>query len=250
MAQPHHHGLSLLTAERIVSGGIFLEEANRIYQALTRESTLKDETSSPSSGRSYPFFVPSTVKITLGSPVDCAGNWCLFTTLTTLSFSLMRWRGLNVTTLFISNFFFGECIWHISHSTRSSKSVLTNIQGLFSGGFGGILTPLFGVKESYGDDTIGYNNALGFWVLMWAVLDLFFVFAPIKHDRNLVCVGVFFFVELGFALIASSCFAAADGKPDESNALPLGFGRRVGVSGWDSWLLHGRTLDVPDVFVL
>lgn len=48
--------------------------------------------------------------------------------------------------------------------------------GFFYGGFGAILTPLFGVQASYGDDMVSYNNALGFWVLMWAVFNLFFMF--------------------------------------------------------------------------
>jgi succinate-acetate transporter protein len=51
-------------------------------------------------------------------------------------------------------------------------------QGFFYGGFGAILTPIFGVTASYGSpDSPEYNNALGFWVLMWAVLNLFFTFA-------------------------------------------------------------------------
>lgn len=37
--------------------------------------------------------------------------------------------------------------------------------GLFYGGFGAIITPLFGVREAYGEDIASYNNALGFWVL-------------------------------------------------------------------------------------
>lgn len=37
--------------------------------------------------------------------------------------------------------------------------------GFFYGGFGAIITPLFGVTTSYGTDTVEYNNALGFFVL-------------------------------------------------------------------------------------
>ena len=37
--------------------------------------------------------------------------------------------------------------------------------GFFYGGYGSIITPLFGVTASYGTDTVEYNNALGFFVL-------------------------------------------------------------------------------------
>lgn len=45
-----------------------LEEANRyIYPNLTHETTVNGLATTP--GTPYPFFVPSTVKSTLGSPV-------------------------------------------------------------------------------------------------------------------------------------------------------------------------------------
>ena len=72
MAQSHHHEPGLSTADSVRRNIVrrsSLEDANRIYRNLTQESILKDGNSSPSSGRPYPFFVPSTVKSTLGSPV-------------------------------------------------------------------------------------------------------------------------------------------------------------------------------------
>jgi len=88
------------------------------------------------------------------------------------------------------------------------------------------------VTDIYGTDTAEYNNALGFFVLMWAVLN-FFLFgslpisvnihllpqSPTDSFRNLVYIGTFFFVELPSALVAASYFAVADGKPDTSTAL-------------------------------
>lgn len=47
-------------------------------------------------------------------------------------------------------------------------------KGFFYGGFGAIITPIFGVTEAYGTDTPEYNNALGFFVLMWTVWNTFF----------------------------------------------------------------------------
>lgn len=89
--------------------------------------------------------------------------------------------------------------------------------GLFYGGFGAILTPLFGVKASYGDDMVQYNNALGFFVTMWTVFNTFFFIGSIPI--NLVYAGIFGFVELAFALIAAGYFALADGYAERSEAL-------------------------------
>lgn len=52
--------------------------------------------------------------------------------------------------------------------------------GFFYGGFGAIITPLFGVAESYGTDTVEFNNALGYFVIMWTVLNTFFLIASLS----------------------------------------------------------------------
>ncbi len=54
--------------------------------------------------------------------------------------------------------------WELVLGNSYAYTVLSAF-GLFYAGFGAIITPMFGVEESYGGDTAGYNNALGFWVL-------------------------------------------------------------------------------------
>jgi succinate-acetate transporter protein len=83
----------------------------------------------------------------------------------------MEWRNLTVTNVFIGNFFFVAGIgmvvsaqWELVLGNSYGYTVLSAF-GLFYGGFGAIITPLFGVRESYGEDLVSYNNALGFWVL-------------------------------------------------------------------------------------
>lgn len=115
--------------------------------------------------------VPITIKAQLGSPTALAIG-AFATTLTTLSFALMGWRGMSVTNAFIGNFFgvagIGMVIsaqWEIVLGNTYAYTVLSAF-GLFYFGFGIIVTPLFGVAESYGGaDTVGYYNALGFFVL-------------------------------------------------------------------------------------
>jgi hypothetical protein len=121
----------------------------------------------------------------------------------------------------------------VSSLTLSSLQFPTNnFTGFFYGGYGAIITPLFGVSASYGTETAEFNNALGYWVLMWTVLNLFFLIASLPvyaspslslltltQHRNLVYIGIFLFVELSFALISGSYFAAADGKASLALAL-------------------------------
>lgn len=79
---------------------------------------------------------------------------------------------MSVTTAFIGNFFgvagIGMVIsaqWEIVLGNTYAYTVLSAF-GLFYLGFGVIVTPFFGVAEAYGGaDTVGYNNALGFFVL-------------------------------------------------------------------------------------
>ncbi|PVH78508.1 hypothetical protein DL98DRAFT_573101 [Cadophora sp. DSE1049] len=146
-----------------------LEEANRTYPNSVLESTVNGELSP--SGKPYPYFVPSTVKSTLGSPTAHAIG-AFATTLTTLSFALMEWRGLSTTNVFIGNFFFVAGIgmvisaqWELVLGNSFGYTALSAF-GFFYGGFGAIITPYFGVAESYGTNTAEYNNALGFFVLM------------------------------------------------------------------------------------
>lgn len=115
--------------------------------------------------------VPITIKAQLGSPTALAIG-AFATTLTTLSFALMGWRGLTVTNALIGNFFgvagIGMVVsaqWEIVLGNTYAYTVLSAF-GLFYLGFGIIVTPFFGVAQAYGGtDTAEYNNALGFFVL-------------------------------------------------------------------------------------
>ena len=79
--------------------------------------------------------------------------------------------------------------WELVLGNTYAYTVLSAF-GFFYGGFGAIITPLFGVQAAYGSDTAGYNNALGFFVLsessrpknlqflnlaVWAVWNFFFL---------------------------------------------------------------------------
>ncbi|EHK97412.1 putative Accumulation of dyads protein 2 [Glarea lozoyensis 74030] len=193
-----------------------MSSADSVRRNIVRQSTLEHAyrdiypsttTDTLSPGKPYPFFVASSVKSTLGSPTALAIG-AFSTTLTTLSLSLMEWRGVTTTNVYIGNFFFVAGIgmvisaqWELVLGNSFGYTALSAF-GFFYGGFGAILTPIFGVSDAYGTDTVQYNNALGFFVLI-----------------NLVYIGIFFFVELCFTLVAASYFATADGFADTAIAL-------------------------------
>lgn len=158
----------------------------------------------------------------------------------------MGWRGVTVNNVYIGNFFFVAGIgmvisaqWELVLGNSFGYTALSAF-GFFYGGFGAILTPIFGVKESYGSDTVEYNNALGFFVLMWAVLNLFFFIGSIPI--NLVYIGIFGTVELAFALIAASYFALADGKDAQATALQTAGGVFAFLSGLLGWYTMGHLM--------
>ena len=54
--------------------------------------------------------------------------------------------------------------WELVLGNTYAYTVLSAF-GFFYGGFGAIITPLFGVTAAYSTDSPEYNNALGFFVL-------------------------------------------------------------------------------------
>lgn len=125
------------------------------------------------------------------------------------------------------------------HSTAQWELVLGNSYaytvlsafGLFYAGFGFIITPFFGVADSYegGASSVEYNNALGFFVLMWAVLNLFFLLGSLP--LNLVYIGIFFTVQMAFTLVSASYFLTADGKATQAVAVKKAAGAFAFASG-------------------
>lgn len=83
----------------------------------------------------------------------------------------MGWRDLSSNNVFIGNFLFVAGIgmvvsaqWELVLGNSYAYTVLSAF-GFFYGGFGAIITPIFGVRAAYGGDVASYNNALGYWVL-------------------------------------------------------------------------------------
>jgi len=122
----------------------------------------------------------------------------------------------------------------------SKNPELIGAIGFFYGGFGAIITPAFGVSGIYGADTAEYNNALGFFMVIWTVLNTFFFIGSLPI--NLVYALIFGFVELAFGLVAASYFAAADGKAEQSLALKKAGGAFAFLAGMAGWYAMGHLM--------
>ncbi|ATY62421.1 gpr1 family [Cordyceps militaris] len=137
------------------------------------------------------------------------------TTLLSVSLAMMNFRGVSVQTMFVGNLCFVACIgllisaqWAMVQGDTFTYTVLTAF-GLFYGGYGAVMIPWFGVVEAYGGYTSEFYNSFGFFILTWAILNLFFLMASIRI--SIVYIMVFVCIELCLVIDASSQFAKADG---------------------------------------
>ncbi|KAH7317883.1 hypothetical protein BKA65DRAFT_557294 [Rhexocercosporidium sp. MPI-PUGE-AT-0058] len=116
---------------------------------------------------------------------------------------------------------------------RTSKGTLGSPTALAIGAFSTTLTTLsFALREWRGffyGGFVEYNNALGFFVLMWTVLNTFFLLGSLPI--YFVYIGILFFVELAFGFATASYFATADGSADAALALKKAGGAFAFVAG-------------------
>ncbi|GJN69940.1 hypothetical protein PLIIFM63780_010435 [Purpureocillium lilacinum] len=143
------------------------------------------------------------------------------TTLLTVSLAMMNFRGVTVQTMFVGNLCFVACVgliisaqWFMIKGDTFSYTVLTAF-GLFYGGYGAVMIPWFGVADAYGGFTPEFYNAFGFFILIWGVLNIFFLIASIR--LSIVYVLVFTAIEFCLVLDGVSQFVKADGH-DETYA--------------------------------
>ncbi|OQD68519.1 hypothetical protein PENDEC_c034G01899 [Penicillium decumbens] len=206
-------------------------------------------------GQGYPVPFTAIMPKTLGAGSALALG-AFGTTLTTLSLSLMEWRGVTTDNVFVANFFFVAAFglvitaqWELSIGNGFAYTVFSAF-GLFYAGYGAILTPAFGVAQAYGGiETTQYNNAVGFFMIMWTVFVFTFLIASLP--TNIAYIVVFLFVDLGFLMVAASYFAMADGHAASSTALKKSGGVFCFVAGLVGWyivfhlMLQDSLLDIP-----
>jgi succinate-acetate transporter protein len=186
----------------------------------------------------------------------------------------MEWRGVTTTNVFVGNFFFIAAFglvvtaqWELSIGNGFAYTVFSAFGksnlvwmchepvvnlflGLFYAGYGALLTPAFGVAQAYGgDSTAEYNNAVGFFMILWTVFVFTFLIASLPS--NIAYILVFLFVDLGFLTVGASYFAMADGHAASAEALKKSGGVFCFLAGLVGWyivfhlLLKDSLLEIP-----
>ncbi|KAL7945562.1 GPR1/FUN34/yaaH family domain-containing protein [Trichoderma barbatum] len=145
------------------------------------------------------------------------------TSLLTVSLAMMNFRGVTNQTVFVGDLCFVACVallisaqWEMVRGNTFSYTVLSAF-GLFYGGYGAIMIPSLGIVDAFGGYTPEFYNAMGFFILIWAVLNIFFLIASVAFNFVYIC--IFITIEVCFTLDASSYFALADGNTATSIAL-------------------------------
>ncbi|KAK0384704.1 hypothetical protein NLU13_7182 [Sarocladium strictum] len=196
-------------------------------------------------GGNRPVSAPPTAEPFKYRPLPASGTalaiGAFATTLTTLSLSLMEWRGVTTTNIHVANFFFvatfGLLItaqWELAAGNGFSYTVFSAF-ALFYAGYAAILSPWFGIASAYADNPVEFNNGLGFWVLLWTIFVLTFLIASLP--TNVAYILIFLFVDLGFLLIAASYFALADGHHSAGIGLKKAGGVFCFLAGLVGWYL-------------
>ncbi|KAK3215959.1 hypothetical protein GRF29_8g1626743 [Pseudopithomyces chartarum] len=175
---------------------------NAIHPSPTKETSNSDLEKQHTHLKSGEDLNPQAPK-TLGAGTALAIG-VFGTTLTTLSLSLMEWRGVTITNVYVANFFFAAA-------------------------FGLVVTAQWELSVGNG---FAYTV---FSAFVWTVFVLTFLVASLP--TNLVYIGIFFTVDLGFLLVAASYFADADGAPKSAVALKKAGGGFCFVAGLIGWYL-------------
>ncbi|CAG8936463.1 unnamed protein product [Penicillium salamii] len=156
------------------------------------------------------------------------------TTLLSVSLAMMNFRGVTSQTIFMGDLCFVAGIgllisaqWEMVRGNTFSYTVLS-AYALFYGGYGVLLIPALGIADAYGGFTPEYHNALGFFVLLWAVFNLFFLLA--SCTLNIVYILLFLTLELCLIFDAASSFVLADGSVEKSANLMTAAGAFAFVS--------------------
>ncbi|KAJ8058743.1 hypothetical protein OCU04_011734 [Sclerotinia nivalis] len=135
--------------------------------------------------------------------------------------------------------------WELVRGNSYGYTVLSAF-GLFYAGFGALDIPFLGITAAYGNDTVQYNNAVGFFVLcgfprtidgetaklttkVWSVFNLFFLID--SFPINLVYIAMYFFIQFAFTLVSASYFSAADGNATTATALEKTAGAFAFIAG-------------------
>ncbi|KAF3358223.1 Putative kinetochore protein SPC24 [Verticillium dahliae VDG1] len=138
---------------------------------------------------------------------------------------------------------FGEepslCQVGVSAADRSMAT------GLYYAGYGVLLMPGMGIIEAYGGYTAEYYNAFGLYLLVWCILNSFFLLASLAI--NVPSIIIFAGLEFSYLFNCAAHFAMADGATAASAALTRAAGAFGAVAAASGFYMVGYEL-CRDVF--
>ncbi|EEY19808.1 conserved hypothetical protein [Verticillium alfalfae VaMs.102] len=202
-------------------------------------------------------------------PLGSAG---FATTLMALSLSMLGCRDVSNATVFIGNLCFIAGIgllvsaqWEMvrgntfgyttlssfgeepppQYQVRLSAADQTMATGLYYAGYGVLLMPGMGVIDAYGGYTAEYYNAFGLYLLVWCILNSFFLLASLAI--NVPNIIIFAGLEFSYLFNCAAHFAMADGNTAASAALTRAAGAFGAVAAASGFYMVGYEL-CRDVF--
>ncbi|KAF3401977.1 Protein alcS [Penicillium rolfsii] len=181
----------------------------------------------------------------IGSPT-ALGMGAFAIAFTTLSMSLMEWRGAAITNAYIGNCFFTAGMglvlvaqWELVRGNSFGHTVFGGF-GLFNLAFGAINAPAFGVADAFKDDSAAFNNAVGYFLLVWGVFVLFFTIAAMP--MNIIYTAMLGTSQITYTVLAASYFSVADDRAATGLALKKAAGAFGFVSGLLAWYTVGHLM--------
>lgn len=110
--------------------------------------------------------------------------------------------------------FYGGCVqmlagvWEMVVGNTFGATALT-LFGSFWLSFGAIFLPAFGIQEAYGEDIHQFNQALGFFLMGWAIFTFLLTLCTVKS--TLAFCALFSFLTLTYILLAAGAFTMRTG---------------------------------------
>ncbi|KAG7114752.1 Acetate transporter protein patA like [Verticillium longisporum] len=218
---------------------------------MASSGTLADSESQLSQGKTAETS-PDAYKARYANPAQGPlGSAGFATTLMALSLSMLGCRDVSNSTVFIGNLCFIAGIgllvsaqWEMVRGNTFGYTVLSSF-GLYYAGYGVLLMPGMGIIDAYGGYTAEYYNAFGLYLLVWCILNSFFLLASLAI--NVPNIIIFAGLEFSYLFNCAAHFAMADGNTAASAALTRAAGAFGAVAAASGFYMVGYEL-CRDVF--
>ncbi|CAL9734941.1 ammonia transport outward protein 2 [Monosporozyma servazzii] len=188
---------------------IYTSGSNNEYIYIGRQKFLRDDLLGAFGGSLNPgLSVPSSHKFANPAPLGLSGFGL---TTFVLSMCNARAQGVEIPNVFVGlAIFYGGFvqliagIWEIALENTFGGTALCSFGGFWLS-FGSIYIPWFGILDAYKDRPDEFANAMGFFLLGWAIFTYGLCLCTMKS--TLMLFSLYFFLALTFLLLSIGQFA-------------------------------------------